>query len=209
MLSENLFPVTDMIIITDLNGNYKFINKQAAEVLDINPQSDIQKNAFEIVHPDDFLKCEKAIEKSLKNNGEPTFLTVRKILKSGKEVTHKWKFIVNLTKQEIFFQSVKPSTKKIQIDVNTKQLIEENTYLKTALFALIHDYKSPLKSLTSLLENENIFNENEKEEVRQLLLDNLNNLNEKIRNFNKSIKLFLNENKIKEEIFKFSSKINE
>jgi PAS domain S-box-containing protein len=153
MLAEN---GTDLIALHDTTGNIEYANLAAERMLGYGRNEVLGMNAFELIHPDDREKAQKAYYESLFQKGESVQLEYRLICKTG-EV--KWVEAVgtplgNETPPRRVLTTSRDISERKQAEAETMKYQENleriNNELDQFAYVVSHDLKAPLRGISNL-----------------------------------------------------------
>ncbi len=139
------------IIIGDLQGNYTFVNRIAAETLGYTPEEIYQKNSMELVHPEDWQKTQEDLLNVIHGH-IPAYQNERRyVCKDGRVI---WAFISvspirnDQGELEALLGVLNDITERKQLEENLQRAREHaeaaNCAKSTFLANMSHEFRTPL-----------------------------------------------------------------
>lgn len=146
----------DMVGVIDTEGSYKFVSPNIESVLGYKPGSLLQKNAFELIHPDDVQTASTELQKVIKG-GEVKLAAFR-----FKDASGEWRWIETIATNQLTNPAIKgivvnsrdiTSRKEIETEreLMIKELLKSNSDLKQFSFITSHNLRAPLSNIIGIL----------------------------------------------------------
>lgn len=157
------------IALTDMEGNLLECNEAFCRLLEETEENLRRKNFRSFTHSDDLENESKQIDELLKNKANHYRLTKRCITATQKT---RW---VDASVSIIFDTYAQPQNlllifNDISTPVQTRNELEQSNLAKDKLLAIIgHDLRSPMSSITGLIDLLKIGDKNEQEEIIDMI----------------------------------------
>ncbi len=157
LLAENM---SDLIVINDLEGNYKFVSASVIEFLGYSPDELIGKNAYQFVYPSDISYLKGSTKNQTVQGKSINSMVYRMVKKNGDLI---WveayaKTLVYSEDETPLYQTVihditirKSAEKKLADSEQLYRLLSENSSDLICLHALDGSYQFVSSSVTQLL----------------------------------------------------------
>jgi PAS domain S-box-containing protein len=185
-------------IITDLRGNYTYLNSFFCKIMGCTPADYLGKNSLSLIIPEDHQVCLDTVQKCIINPNVSHWVVLRKPLNGGIIYTQ-WEFKLlfddELQPLEILCigHDITPLIiKQDQLQELAETRSDENSRLVNFTYIVSHNIRSHVANIVGLIDLNNNSNAEEKELAWDMIKTSANNLNDTLINLNEIISIHTN-----------------
>jgi len=211
LLVSNTF---DGILISDVNGNYLYANKKAAEITGYSINELLKINTRQLTREKDLNLVEKRIKEQFSKNQKLSNFEAVLVQKSGQEILIEISASLTIWKgiraQIISFRDITLRKKNEQELIEAKQKAEESDRLKSAFLAnMSHEIRTPMNGIlgfTDLLQDPDLTGDEQQNYIEIIkksgdrLLDTVNDIIEISKIETGQVSVSMNEINITEQL---------
>jgi PAS domain S-box-containing protein len=185
-------------IITDLRGNYTYLNSFFCKIMGCTPADYLGKNSLSLIIPEDHQVCLDTVQKCIINPNVSHWVVLRKPLNGGIIYTQ-WEFKLlfddELQPLEILCigHDITPLIiKQDELQELAETRSDENSRLVNFTYIVSHNIRSHVANIVGLIDLNNNSNAEEKELAWDMIKTSANNLNDTLINLNEIISIHTN-----------------
>jgi PAS domain S-box-containing protein len=185
-------------IITDLEGNYTYLNSFFCKMMGCTPDDYLGKNSLSLIIPEDHQVCLDTVQKCIIDPNVSHWVVLRKPLNGGIIYTQ-WEFKLlfddELQPLEILCigHDITPLIiKQDELQELAETRSDENSRLVNFTYIVSHNIRSHVANIVGLIDLNNNSDAEEKELAWEMIKTSANNLNDTLINLNEIISIHTN-----------------